>query len=71
MKKIAMALVGGALALTLAAPAGAAVASPTTQSEMSRYRDRRPHECYDRYDRRGRHYGDCYDERRPQHDGRG
>jgi hypothetical protein len=71
MKKIAMALAGGALALTLAAPAGAAVTSPTAHSEVLRNRDRRFHECYDRHGRRRYNRGDCYDERRPQHDGRG
>jgi hypothetical protein len=76
MKKIAMALAGGALALTLAAPAGAAVASPTTpapaaQSDVMRYRDRRFHECSDRHGRRRYAHGDCYDERHRQHDGRG
>jgi hypothetical protein len=71
MRKIAMALVGGALVLTLAAPAGAAVGSPTTQSDVSRHQDRRPQDCNDGHSRNERGARGCYDERRPQHDGGG
>jgi hypothetical protein len=71
MKKIAMALVGGALALTLAAPAGAAVGPPTNQPGVSRHEDRRAHNCSDEHSQRERGNGDCYDDRGPQHDGGG
>jgi hypothetical protein len=72
MKKATMALATGLLTLTLAAPAGAAVRSLNGRSEVSRYQDRRPERCHT--DHRGgerRDRGDCYDERRPQHDGDG
>jgi hypothetical protein len=72
MKRITMALASGLLTLTLAAPAGAAVSSATSRSDVSRDQDRRPAHCStERHGGERGNRGNCYDERRPQHDGRG
>jgi hypothetical protein len=66
MKRIATALAGAALLVTLAAPANAAVVSrPPT---VFRSTDQRPPECYGHRRGPGR---DCTDERHPDHDGSG
>lgn len=67
MKKLATALAGAALIVTLAGPAGATVASrPADYRTVAQ----RPPECYGHRHRwtGGR---DCTDEHRPQHDGHG
>lgn len=67
-----MALAAGTMLIGLAAPAEAAVTRPTAAPVMQ-HRDRRHHECYGQHPR-PRHAprsGECYDERRPQHDGGG
>lgn len=70
MKKLAMALAAGTMLIGLAAPAEAAITRPN-RAPVTRYRDRRFHECYERSPRPGHapRRGDCYDDRRPQHDG--
>lgn len=58
MKKLAAAVAGAALVVMLGAPAGAATVNTARRDEQrgcSRHHERR----------------DCYDEHRPQHDGRG
>jgi hypothetical protein len=66
MKKIATAVAAAALFVTLAAPAGAAVAPSGSAVPQDRYG---PHECYGGH--AGPARGNCYDEREPQHDGSG
>ena len=66
MKKIATALAGAALLVTLAAPAHAAVVSrPGTAFRST---DQRPRECYGHRRGPGR---DCTDQHQPEHDGNG
>ena len=67
MKKIATAVAAAALLVTLAAPAGAAVAPSGNETAQSRSGS--VHECYGGH--AGRARGNCYDEREPQHDGSG
>ena len=67
MKKLATAVAAAALLVTLAAPAGAAVAP--SGNDAAQYRYGPVHECYGGHAWRAR--GDCYDERSPQHDGSG
>jgi hypothetical protein len=72
MKKVTMALATGLLTLAMAAPAGAAVNSLNGRSDVSRHQDGRPNRCYSQHrPREVRRHGNCVDERRPQHDGRG
>jgi hypothetical protein len=67
MKRIATALAGAALLVSLAAPAEAAVA-PRSGTIVRSSTDRQPPQCYGQHRRAGR---DCTDERHPEHDGNG
>jgi hypothetical protein len=64
MKRIATALAGAALLVTLAAPAEAAVVPRPVD-----VRHGSVHRCYS--NSAGPHRGNCYDEHEPQHEGRG
>ena len=67
MKKIGIAVASAAVLAALAAPAGAAVVPGSGDVLHHEYSP--AHACYGHRSWNDR--GECYDERRPQHDGRG
>ena len=67
MKTLGIAVASAALLAALAVPAGAAVVPGSGDVLHHQYSE--PHTCYGH--RFSDDRGECYDEHRPQHDGRG